>query len=83
MMRGIPNFKERGCGSVVLQSDMRDSIEEQPPPSSYAQALQIMVSAARLLWKKYEHNRDGYTNAKTEMVKQYTEKARILYGNRY
>jgi len=35
------------------------------------------------LWKKYEHNRDGYTNAKTEMVKQYTEKARILYRNRY
>ncbi len=26
---------------------MRDSIEEQPPPSSYAQALQIMVSAVR------------------------------------
>ena len=47
MMRGIPNFMERGCGSVVLQSDMRDSIEEQPPPSSYAQALQMMVSAVR------------------------------------
>ena len=28
-------------------------------------------------------SRDGYTNAKTVMVKQYTEKARILYGNRY
>ncbi|MBR2403690.1 MAG: GrpB family protein [Lachnospiraceae bacterium] len=35
------------------------------------------------LWKKYEHNRDGYTNAKTEFVKKYTEKARMLYGNRY
>lgn len=32
MMRGIPNFKERGCGSVVLQSDMRDSIEELAEP---------------------------------------------------
>lgn len=47
MMRGIPNFKERGCGSVVLQTDMRDCIEEQPPPSSYAQALQMMVSAIK------------------------------------
>ena len=28
------------------------------------------------LWKKYEHNRDGYTNAKTEFVKIYTEKAK-------
>ena len=35
------------------------------------------------LWKKYEHNRDAYTNSKTELVKEYTEKARILYGNRY
>ena len=35
------------------------------------------------LWKKYEHNRDGYTNAKTELVKRYTDKARILYRNRY
>ena len=35
------------------------------------------------LWKEYEYNRDGYTNAKTEFVKNYTEKARMLYGNRY
>ena len=35
------------------------------------------------LWKKYEHNRDAYTDAKTEFVKKYTEKARELYGNRY
>ena len=35
------------------------------------------------LWKEYEHNRDGYTNAKTEFVKKYTEKARMLYENRY
>ena len=35
------------------------------------------------LWKKYEHNRDAYTNAKTEFVKKYTEKAKVLYGNRY
>ena len=24
------------------------------------------------LWKKYEHNRDGYTNAKSEFVNKYT-----------
>lgn len=35
------------------------------------------------LWKKYEHDRDGYTNAKTEFVQKYTEKARLIYGNRY
>ncbi|MBQ2711878.1 MAG: GrpB family protein [Clostridia bacterium] len=35
------------------------------------------------LWKEYEHNRDAYTNAKTEFVKKYTEKAKAVYGNRY
>ena len=35
------------------------------------------------LWKQFEHNRDDYTNAKTEFVKKYTEKAKVLYGNRY
>ena len=27
------------------------------------------------LWKKYEHNRDEYTNAKTEFVSKYTHRA--------
>ncbi|MBP2657023.1 MAG: putative glutamate-rich protein GrpB [Firmicutes bacterium] len=26
------------------------------------------------LWKEYEHNRDGYTEAKTEFVKRWTKK---------
>lgn len=47
MMRGIPNFRERRHGSMVLKADMRDYIEEQPPPSSYAGALQITMSAVR------------------------------------
>lgn len=28
------------------------------------------------LWKQYEYNRDGYTEAKTEFVKKYTLKAK-------
>jgi GrpB-like predicted nucleotidyltransferase (UPF0157 family) len=35
------------------------------------------------LWKEYEHNRDGYTEAKTEFVKRYTKKAKIEYAARY
>ena len=55
----------------------RDYLIEHPDVAKEYEELKLK------LWKKYEHNRDGYTNAKTEMVKQYTEKARILYGNRY
>lgn len=35
------------------------------------------------LWKKYEFDRDGYTNAKKEFVQRYTEKAKLIYGKRY
>lgn len=37
----------------------------------------------RSLWKQYEHDRDGYTNAKTSFVERYTECARRDYKNRY
>ncbi|MBQ3080509.1 MAG: GrpB family protein [Clostridia bacterium] len=31
------------------------------------------------LWKRFEHDRDGYTAAKAEMVKKYTEIAKKKY----
>lgn len=35
------------------------------------------------LWKKFEHDRDGYTHAKTEFIQKYTNEAKLKYGNRY
>ncbi len=35
------------------------------------------------LWKKYEHDRDAYTDAKSPFIKQYTECAKRDYENRY
>lgn len=35
------------------------------------------------LWKEYEHDRDGYTNAKLEFVKKYTSIAKAMYINRH
>lgn len=35
------------------------------------------------LWKEYEHDRDGYTNAKSNFVKKYTSMAKSIYNNRY
>lgn len=35
------------------------------------------------LWKKYECNRNGYTDAKTDFIRTYTEKAKLEYGDRY
>lgn len=35
------------------------------------------------LWKRYEHNRDEYTESKTEFISKYTELARQTYGSKY
>lgn len=35
------------------------------------------------LWKKHEHNRDAYTDAKSEFVRKYTMKAKEEYDNCY
>ncbi len=35
------------------------------------------------LWKQFEHDRDGYTDAKQEFVMKYTELAKTLYGVKY
>ncbi len=35
------------------------------------------------LWKKFEHDRDGYTDAKTDFIKKYTNLAKYEYRNRY
>lgn len=35
------------------------------------------------LWKRYEHDRDAYTNAKSAFIKKYTDLAKAKYGGRY
>lgn len=55
----------------------RDYLNEHLEVAKEYEALKLR------LWKEYEHNRDGYTNAKTELVKKYTEKAKLIYCKRY
>ena len=55
----------------------RDYLIEVPEAAKEYEKLKLR------LWREYEHDRDGYTNAKAELVKQYTEKARSLYEGRY
>lgn len=35
------------------------------------------------LWKLFEHDRDAYTNAKTEFIKKWTSEAKRAYAGRY
>ena len=55
----------------------RDYLMENPEIAREYEVLKLA------LWKEFEFNRDGYTNAKTDFVRACTEKAKQLYGNRY
>ena len=55
----------------------RDYLQEHPAVAKDYEQLKLS------LWKQYEHNRDAYTDSKTEFIKKYTEEAKKLYGRRY
>ena len=55
----------------------RDYLIERPALAEEYEKLKLS------LWKKYEHDRDAYTNAKSAFVKKYTAAAKTKYGNRY
>ena len=55
----------------------RDYLNEHPDIAKEYERLKLD------LWHQYEHNRDGYTEAKTEFVRKHTADARTRYGNRY
>ena len=55
----------------------RDYLAQYPDIAKEYEKLKLSLR------KEHEHNRDAYTNAKTEFVKKYTEKAKLIYGNRY
>ena len=55
----------------------RDYLNEHPDVAKEYEALKLR------LWKQYEHNRDAYTDAKTDLISKWTAKARKEYGDRY
>lgn len=55
----------------------RDYLNEHPEVAKEYEALKLR------LWKQYEHNRDAYTEAKTDFIRKWTTEARKEYGDRY
>ncbi len=55
----------------------RDYLNDNPMIAKEYEALKLS------LWKSYEHDRDGYTDAKSEFVCEYTQKAKEKYKGRY
>lgn len=55
----------------------RDYLNEHSDVAKEYEALKLR------LWKQYEHNRDAYTDAKTDFISKWTAAARKEYGDRY
>lgn len=55
----------------------RDYLNEYPQIAKEYERLKLQ------LWKRFEHNRDAYTNAKTEFIRKWTSEAKRVYAGRY
>ena len=55
----------------------RDYLNENPFLAKQYEELKLS------LWKKFEHDRDGYTFAKANFITEQTNKAKKYYGGRY
>ena len=55
----------------------RDYLNEHPQIAKEYETLKLE------LWKRYEHNRDAYTDAKTDFIRKVTAESRMIYGKRY
>lgn len=51
--------------------------------NAYLDTAQIYEKLKLELWKQYEHDRDGYTEAKTEFIKEFTGRAKEEFSDRY
>lgn len=55
----------------------RDYLNDHPAIAKEYEQMKLR------LWKEYEHDRDGYTAAKSAFVARCTQAAKQLYGSRY
>ena len=55
----------------------RDYLKEHPQTAHEYEALKLR------LWKRFEHNRDAYTDAKTEFIAKWTTEAKKIYAGKY
>ena len=55
----------------------RDFLNDHPEIAREYEALKLA------LWKRYEHDRNAYTEAKTDFIKAITARAKVDYAGRY
>ena len=81
-MKDIAQLLEQSGFTVMYAGDndelhFRDYLNEHPAVAKEYETLKLR------LWKQYEHDRDAYTDAKTDFISKWTAEARKEYGDRY
>lgn len=74
-------YTENGFAEKVFHLHLRlendiDEIYFRDYLNSHFEIAKEYEALKLQLWKKYEHNRDAYTEAKTEFIKKYTQLAK-------
>lgn len=74
-------YTEKGFAEKVFHLHVRlrgdvDEIYFRDYLNAHAEVAKAYEKLKLLLWKKYKHNRDAYTEAKTEFVNKYTQLAK-------
>lgn len=78
-------YSEKGFSERVFHIHLRlmgdnDEIYFRDYLNAHPQIAKEYENLKLALWKKYEHDRDKYTNAKTEFVIKYTKIAKDFLG---
>lgn len=76
-------FEEKVYHLHLRQAGDNDELYFRDYMNEHSQIARQYEQLKLDLWKQYEHNRDGYTEAKSDFVKKWTLEAKRIYTNRY
>lgn len=81
-------YTEQGFAEKVFHLHIRiagdnDELYFRDYLNEYKEIAKEYETLKLSLWKEFEYDRDGYTEAKTDFIKKYTNLAKKLYGKRY
>ena len=81
-------YTEQGFAEKVFHLHLRhvgnhDELYFRDYLTEHSEAAQAYQQLKLDLWPRFQHDRDGYTSAKTDFVKQYTLLGKQEYPHRY
>ncbi|MCI8360551.1 MAG: GrpB family protein [Clostridiales bacterium] len=81
-------YMQNGFAEKVFHAHLRyigdnDELYFRDYLNDYPQIAKEYETMKLQLWKRFEHNRDAYTNAKTAFIRKWTSKAKKVYAGRY